>query len=271
MKDLQKTFPNGTIAVNGVSLHIAKGEAIGLIGENGAGKTTLIKLIAGLHRPSGGFVRVFGEEPARRKSSRPCIGMVTGSMITDGYNYHFGHGSSLLYDDMTIELNLQLIGNIYRLPKKLYRERKAKFLEKLGLRELLHYRVSQLSLGQRMKAELAACLLFSPELFILDEPFIGVDVTAKQTIRDILRELISCGDTTLILTTHNVEELEKLCSRVVLLDRGQLVYNGSLDRMKRSHMGLHRLQLRCLGMPPDPGDYPIKRYVLENNALKLYY
>ena len=271
MKELNKTFPNGVTAVNDVSLHIARGETVGLIGANGAGKTTLVKLIAGLHLPSGGFIRVFGEEPTKRKTARPCIGMVTGSMITDGYKYDLGRGSSLLYDDMTLELNMQLIGNIYRLPKTYRQKRTMQLAERFELSQLMHYRAGQLSLGQRMKAELAACLLFSPELLILDEPFIGVDVTAKQTLRDILRELIAKGDTTVILTTHNVEELEKICSRVVMLDRGKLVYNGTLDRLKRSHVGVNCMQLICDGMPPDPGDYPIESYVLENGMLKLYY
>ncbi len=271
MKELEKTFQNGVTAVDGVSLHIAKGEAVGLIGANGAGKTTLVKLICGLYRESGGFIRAFGEKPSERKHTRPYIGMVTGSQITDSYIHDFGRGVSFLYDDMTLSLNMQLIGNIYSLPKKLCKERTEELAARLELSGFMHYRVGQLSLGQRMKAEIAACLLFSPELLILDEPFIGVDVTAKQTICDILRKLAAAGNTTVILTTHDMAELERICPRVVLLDKGRLVYNGSLDRLKRSHLGLSSLHLRSAGMPPDPGDYPIERYILENHELRLYY
>lgn len=271
IKNLSKTFPGGVTAVHDVSLHIAKGETVGLIGANGAGKTTLIKLICGLYLPTDGYIRVLGENPFGRKNKNRHIGMVTGQIITDGYNYHFGHGSALLQDALSLELNLRLIQNIYRIPKEAYKRRVAALLPKLGLQERLHYRANQLSLGQRMKAEVAAALLFQPDLLILDEPFIGIDVAARETIRGILQEIAREKETTVILTTHNVEELERICDRAILIDHGQIVYDGSFDRLKKSHIGLNRMQIMFEGMPPDLLDLPIERYTVENNTLTLDY
>lgn len=271
IKNLSKTFPGGVTAVHDVSLHIAKGETVGLIGANGAGKTTLIKLICGLYLPTDGYIRVLGENPFGRKNKNRHIGMVTGQIITDGYNYHFGHGSALLQDALSLELNLRLIQNIYRIPKEAYKRRVAALLPKLGLQERLHYRANQLSLGQRMKAEVAAALLFQPDLLILDEPFIGIDVAVRETIRNLLRELAAERKTTIILTTHNVEELERICDRAVLIDKGEIVYNGSFDRLKKSHVGLNRMRVIFEDTPPDLQDFPIERYRVENNVLTLDY
>lgn len=271
MKNLSKTFPSGVTAVNDISIHISKGETVGLIGANGAGKTTLIKLICGLYLPTSGYIRVFSENPFGRKTKTRRIGMVTGQVITDGYNYHFGHGSSLLQDDLSLELNMELIKNIYGIPTELYKQRLNKLLLKLDLQEQLHYRVSQLSLGQRMKAEVAVVLLFQPDLLILDEPFIGIDVVAKETIRKMLQEIVSKCKITVILTTHNVEELEKICGRVVFIDSGKLVYNGSFDRLKQSYIGLNCMRLQFQGTPPDLQDFPIERYRVDNHTLTLYY
>lgn len=271
IKNLTKTFPDGITAVNDISLHIARGEAVGLIGANGAGKTTLIKLICGLYLPTSGYIKVFGETPFGRKTKESSIGMVTGQMITDGYNYHFGHGSSLLQDDLSLRLNMEMIKNIYRIPTDLYKQRLKTFLPKFDLQDQLHYRLNQLSLGQRMKAEVAAVLLFQPDLLILDEPFIGIDVVAKEAIRKILQQIVSKRETTVILTTHNVEELEKICDRVVFLDSGRLVYNGSFDRLKQSHIGLNCMQIKFQGAPPDLQDFPIERYRIDDHTLTIYY
>lgn len=271
IKNLTKVFPNGITAVNDISLHISQGETVGLIGANGAGKTTLIKMICGLYLPTSGYIRVFGDNPFGRKSKTPRIGMMTGQMITDGYNYHFGHGSSLLQDDLSLELNMELIKNIYKIPNDVFKNRLAEVLPKLELKELMHYRINQLSLGQRIKAEVAAVVLFQPELLILDEPFIGIDVIAKENIRNILQEIARSKKITIILTTHIVEEIEKTCDRVIFIDNGNLVYNGNFDRLKKSHIGRNSMKVVFDGTPPDLQDFPINRYTISNNILTLYY
>ena len=271
MKDLNKTFQNNVTAVNNVSLHIAPGESVGLIGMNGAGKTTLIRLICGIYKPTSGYLRVFGKDPARKSADAPPIGLVSGSVVADGYNLHFGRSSAVLQDDMTLGLNFNLIGNIYKVSKRDIARRSAELAGRFGLDEYMHYRVDQLSLGQRMKAELAAVLLFSPGLLILDEPFVGVDAVSRQNIREVLSQLVRSGDTTLILTTHSVIEAEQICGRILLLDRGKLVYNGSIERLKRSHIGLNRLEASFMDTPPDLGDLPVTRYTAENGALSVEY
>ena len=271
MKELNKTFPDNVTAVKNVSLHIASGESVGLIGSNGAGKTTLIRLICGMCKPTSGYLRVFREDPLRRSKNRSPIGLVSGAVITDGYNYHYGQASSVLQDDMELALNLEMVGNIYKIPKKLIKQRTAELTGAFGLSGLLHYRVNQLSLGQRMKAEFAAVLLFAPKLLILDEPFIGVDTVSRQTMRDVLRSLVAKGDTTVILTTHSVFEAEQICGRILLLDSGALSYNGSIDRLKRSHIGLNKVTASFDDMPPDLGDLPVVRYTAENTAMSIEY
>ena len=269
IKNLTKTFSRGITAVDDVSLHIAKGETVGLIGVNGAGKTTLIKMICGLYLPTNGFVRVFGENPFGRKGKRPHIGMVSGQLTTDGYNFrHFG---AFLQDELTVELNLRLVKAIYDIPDAAYHTKLSELSATLDLTDLMHYPVSQLSLGQRMKTELAAVLLFEPQLLILDEPFICVDVSAKEAIRGILREMAQDKKITMILTTHNVEEIERICQRVVFLQEGRVMYNGSFDRLKRSHIGLNAMRVVFDGTPPDLQDFPVSRYTIDNHILTLFY
>lgn len=271
IKNLTKEFSGGITAVSDVSLHISKGETVGLIGANGAGKTTLIKMICGLYLPTSGYIRVFGENPFGRKSKNMHIGIVTGQVVTDGYNRNLGHGSSLFQDELSLELNMELIKNIYKIPNDIFKKRLRNILSEFDLQGLMHYRINQLSLGQRMKAEVAAVLLFQPSLLILDEPFIGVDVVAKENLRKVLHDLSKDKEITIILTTHNVEEIEKICQRVVFINKGRLVYDGSFDRLKKSHIGLNSMRVKFDGMPPDLQDFPIHRYKMENNTITLYY
>lgn len=269
IKNLTKTFAGGITAVDNVSLHIAKGENVGLIGVNGAGKTTLIKMICGLYLPTSGFVRVFGENPFGRKGKRPYIGMVSGQLTTDGYN--FQHSGAFLQDELTVEFNMRLVKTIYGISNNVYHKKLSELSAGLGLTNLMHYPVSRLSLGQRMKTELAAVLLFEPELLILDEPFIGIDVSAKEVIRKMLREIAKDEKITMILTTHNVEEIERICPRVIFLQEGRVMYNGSFDRLKRSHIGLNAMRVVFDGTPPDLQDFPISRYTIDNHILTLSY
>ena len=135
----------------------------------------------------------------------------------------------------------------------------------------MKYRVDQLSLGQRMRAEIAVVLLYEPELLILDEPFIGVDLIAKESIRQILQKMSKDKNTTIILTTHNVEEIEKICERVILLDKGSMVFNGSFDRIKYSHASINSLSAELTDKIPDMQDLPVTKYMIENKKITLWY
>ncbi len=270
--NLCKTFQNGIKAVNNLSFHISKGETVGLIGANGAGKTTLIKLIAGLLKPDSGFVRLFEENPIKRKAKHgQYMGLISGQQKTGAYDTGRVISTAALQDDLTVELNMQIIKSIYKIPDNLYKLRLSKLSASFGIENIMHYRADQLSLGQRMRAELTAVLLYEPELLILDEPFIGIDLIAREAIRQNLNNLAKNGNTTIILTTHNVEEIEKICKRVMLIDKGNMIFNGSFDRIKYSHASINSLSAVLTDKIPDMQDLPIIRYSIENNKIKVWY
>lgn len=272
-KNLSKQFNNDIKAVNNISFHIKKGETVGLIGANGAGKTTLIRLILGLLKPNSGFVRIFDENPLERKDQiSPLIGVVSGQQISGTY-YDCGKGANTaaLQEDLTVELNMELAKVIYRIPNDRYITRLSEISKSLGLDSFMKYRVDQLSLGQRMRAEIAVVLLYEPELLILDEPFIGVDLTAKESIRQILQNMSKNKNTTVILTTHNLEEIEKICERIILIDKGSMVFNGSFDRIKYSHASINSLSAELADKIPDMQDLPVTKYAVNNQKIVLWY
>lgn len=272
-KNLSKQFNNDIKAVDNISFHIKKGETVGLIGANGAGKTTLIKLILGLLKPNSGFVRIFDENPLERKDEiSPLIGVVSGQQISGTY-YDCGKGATTaaLQEDLTVELNMELAKAIYRIPNDRYITRLSEISKFLGLDSFMKYRVDQLSLGQRMRAEIAVVLLYEPELLILDEPFIGVDLTAKESIRQILQNMSKNKNTTVILTTHNLEEIEKICERIILIDKGSMVFNGSFDRIKYSHASINSLSAELADKIPDMQDLPVTKYTVNNQKIVLWY
>lgn len=271
-KNLCKTFQGGIKAVNHLSFHISRGETVGLIGANGAGKTTLIKLIAGLLKPDSGFVRLFGENPIGRKvKGSPHMGLISGQQKTGAYGAGRVMSTAALQDDLTVELNMQITRSIYKIPDDVYHLRLSVLSGSFGIENIMHYRADQLSPGQRMRAELTAVLLYEPEVLILDEPFIGIDLIAREAIRQNLKSLAGNGNTAIILTTHNVEEIEKICGRVMLMDKGNMIFNGSFDRIKYAHAGIDSLSAVLTGKIPDMQDLPIIRYRVENNKIEVWY
>ena len=214
-------------AVRDVSFAVAPGEMVGYIGPNGAGKSTTIKMLAGILRPSEGQVTVRGLDPqARRREHAMQIGVV------------FGQRSQLWWD-LPLEDSFELLGAIYRVPRPRYRENLRRLVDLLELEELLRTPVRQLSLGQRMRGDLAAALLHEPPVLFLDEPTIGLDVVAKARVREFLAQLNRERQVTLLLTTHDLDDIEKLCRRVMIIDRGRLLYDGPLETLK-ARFGEHR-------------------------------
>ncbi|SUA77910.1 Uncharacterized ABC transporter ATP-binding protein YbhF [Nocardia otitidiscaviarum] len=203
-------------AVDAMSFRVEPGAAVGYIGANGAGKSTTIKMITGILVPSSGTVRTCGLDPVRqRRELAARIGVV------------FGQRSQLWWD-LPLRESFSILAAIHRLPESAARRRLDELVEQLEMAETLDTPVRQLSLGERMRAEVAAALLHSPELVILDEPTIGLDVLSKQRLREFLRHERTRRGTTLLLTTHDMGDIERLCERVLVVDRGRLVYDGSL-------------------------------------------
>ncbi|HXI16445.1 MAG TPA: ATP-binding cassette domain-containing protein [Chloroflexota bacterium] len=214
-------------AVDGIGFAIQRGEMVGCLGPNGAGKSTTIKMLTGILTPSVGDVEVLGLSPQRkRKEVAARIGVV------------FGQRTQLWWDLPLIE-SLDLLRYVYRVPAERYRRNLDTFRALLDLDSFLNTPVRQLSLGQRMRGDLAASLLHDPEILYLDEPTIGLDVVAKHRMRDFLREINRERGVTVLLTTHDMADVEQLCSRLLIVDRGRLLYDGSLREI-RDRLGTER-------------------------------
>lgn len=210
-------------AVKDVSFTIQKGDIAGFIGANGAGKSTTIKMLAGILMPDGGSIRIDGMDyRKRRREIMMKIGVV------------FGQRSVLCWDIPVIE-SFRLFKDMYGISKERYDRNMELFTDILNLHEYLDRPPRLLSLGQRMKADLAAALLYDPDILFLDEPTIGIDVLAKDKIRDFISYINRERHTTVILTTHDIFDIEALCHRILVIDRGSLLYDGSLDAMKKSY------------------------------------
>lgn len=203
-------------AVDGLSFSVDSGEIVGYIGPNGAGKSTTIKMLTGILVPSGGQVRVSGVEPARQRVRLARrIGVVFGQRTT-------------LWWDLPLRDSFQLLRRIYRVPDDRFRANLKKYVDALDLGPLLDVPVRQLSLGQRMRGDITAALLHDPDVVYLDEPTIGLDVVSKVKVREFLRDLNREQGTTILLTTHDLTDIEQLCSRVMVIDHGTLVYDGDV-------------------------------------------
>ena len=209
-------------AVDDITLNIKQGEMVGYIGENGAGKSTTIKMLTGILTPTAGTVTVNGMNPHKqREEFVRTIGVV------------FGQRSQLWWD-IAVQESFRLLKKVYRVSDKDYKEHMGYVIDTLEIAPLLDKPVRKLSLGQRMRCELAAALLHNPTLLFLDEPTIGLDVLVKAKIRKFLHEINEAYKTTILLTTHDLTDIEALCERVVLIDEGKIVYDGRLDQLKRN-------------------------------------
>lgn len=216
-----------TPAVNDISFTIQTGDIVGFIGANGAGKSTTIKMLTGILTPDKGIISINGLTfKKNRKEIMQKIGVV------------FGQRSVLCWDIPVIE-SFKLFKDMYRIPENIYRENIEIFSDILNLPEFIYKPPRLLSLGQRMKADLAAALLYSPEVLFLDEPTIGIDVLAKAKIRDFIIKINQVRKTTIILTTHDISDIESLCQKMLIIDKGTLLYNGTLEELKRKNASSH--------------------------------
>ena len=207
-------------AVNNISLKINDGEMVGYIGSNGAGKSTTIKMMCGILTPTSGTIEIDGVEPyKKRKSVASKIGVV------------FGQKTQLWWDIPLVE-SFKVLKEIYRINDGDYKERLDFLYEVLGIGDFVHQPVRTLSLGQRMRANLAAAWLHNPEILFLDEPTIGLDVLVKEKIRSAIKMMNEKYNTTVILTTHDMQDIEDLCRRIIIIDEGNIIYDGTLENVK---------------------------------------
>lgn len=210
-------------AVNDITFSIEEGEMVGFIGPNGAGKSTTIKMLSGILCPDSGTVRVNGYIPYRqRKSYVGSIGVV------------FGQKSQLQWDLPVID-SFELLKAIYRVPEDVYQKNLKRYTDMLDMSGFLNQPVRQLSLGQRMRADIVAALLHSPKIVFFDEPTIGVDVVGKETIRNFLCELNERDRVTMLFTTHDMQDIEKTCKRLIIIDQGEKVYDGLLSGIRSAY------------------------------------
>lgn len=219
-RDLFKREYRSITAVNDISFQIPKGEICGYIGENGAGKSTTIKMLTGILVPTSGHLKVNGYVPFKdREAFVREIGVV------------FGQRSQLWWDIGVIE-SFQLLRKVYRVSEADFKKRLDELVDRLQLSDLLNRPVRKLSLGQRMRCELAASLIHNPSILFLDEPTIGLDIMVKTEIREFLKSMNQRYETTILLTTHDLQDIEALCSRVIMLDDGNIIYDGGLEELK---------------------------------------
>ncbi len=210
-------------AVKDVSFRVEEGEIVGLVGANGAGKTTLVKMLAGIIHPSGGDARVLGHRPWERHDEfRHQIALIMGQ-------------KAQLWWDLPAADGFLLLKEVYRIDETRYRETLAYLTEVLGVGAELNIQIRRLSLGERMKMELIAALLHAPRVVYLDEPTIGLDLTAQRAIRDFLLAYREEHRPAMLLTSHYMEDIQRLCKRILILRDGELVYDGALSEVVRRY------------------------------------
>ncbi|MEV3980919.1 ATP-binding cassette domain-containing protein [Nonomuraea sp. NPDC049758] len=206
-------------AVRDLSFSVPAGEFVGYLGPNGAGKSTTIKMLCGILTPTTGSVRVAGLDPSRRRTTLARrIGVVFGQRTT-------------LWWDLPLKDSFELVRHLYKVDRGTFRVRLAELTETLDLGSFLRTPVRQLSLGQRMRGDLAAALLHAPDVLVLDEPTIGLDVVSKASIRGFLQRQNAERGTTVLLTTHDLGDIERLCRRIMLIDHGRLAFDGTLAEL----------------------------------------
>jgi ABC-2 type transport system ATP-binding protein len=227
------------VAVSDVDLRIAPGEAVGFLGPNGAGKSTTIKMLTGILVPTAGRLRVCGLDPTRqRRELARRLGVV------------FGQRSQLWWD-LPLRDSFELLGAIHRVPGPEHRARLERCVDVLELGPFLDVPVRQLSLGQRMRGEVTAALLHGPQLLVLDEPTVGLDLVSKERLRAFLQEVNLVDGMTILLTTHDLPDVERLCRRVVVIDHGQVVADDSIDALRTRSGGAREVVVE-LAKPAAP-------------------
>lgn len=227
------------VAVDHIDMDVADGEIVGYIGSNGAGKSTTIKMMCGILTPTEGTVLIDGVEPyKKRRRIASKIGVV------------FGQKTQLWWDIPLVE-SFKVLKEVYLIPDEQYQERLQFLCDMLGIADILNQPVRTLSLGQRMRADLAAAWLHNPEILFLDEPTIGLDVLVKQKIREAIKQMNAKYNTTVILTTHDMQDIEDLCKRIVIIENGRIIFDGPTESIKHRFGDLRTVTVSAKTLPND--------------------
>lgn len=242
--------------VSDLTLNIPEGKTVGLAGVSGAGKTTVIKLACGLLAPDSGNVRLAFKDPLKYRKK-----LKLGVFFSD---------RPLFQKNDTVAGNFNILKIIYRIPDEIFNRDYNELSERLGFGGYSGALVSDLSLGQRMRAELGAVFIFRPKLILLDEPFAGLDANAKKTVSDIINERRAEG-AAFMISTRELSLTEGLCERIALIDKGKLIYYGSAERLRNEKSPYDSVMIKINGRLPDLGDLPIKSYKTDGGAITVFY
>ena len=244
-------------AVKNISFNINKGEIVGYIGPNGAGKSTTIKMLCGILKPDSGVINVGGYNPFNdRIKFVKNVGVV------------FGQKSQLWWDIPVLD-SFELIRDIYKISEDEYKKNLDELVNLLKIKDLLNIPVRQLSLGQRMRCEIVASLLHNPKILFLDEPTIGLDAVSKVEIRKFIKEINIKRKVTIILTSHDMSDIESLTNRLIVIGKGQILYDGSLQDIKKKFTNSKKLEILCTELKNIPKIDGVELLEKNNNRILL--
>lgn len=258
LKNINKSFGTKQV-LKDVSFYIAPGERVGIIGKNGAGKTTLLRVMNGTLKPDAGFIRVHYEEnPLKNFQVLKKIVCISGTQ-------------SQLWNDMKISDSFDNCIRMYTGQKEKAKKRLETLVDALEIRVLLDKIPANLSLGEKMRCELVYGLLTEAPVLMMDEVMIGLDVSVKHKVMQYLEAYLEENECALIYTSHNLAEVEKICDRILLIDKGKMIFDGSIDRIMRNFAPSYCMEIKIRGNLPDMEDLPIERIRIENDMLYITY
>ena len=247
LKDICKKLGENQV-LDHISFHISPNENVGIIGLNAAGKTTLLNVIAGVLKPDSGFIRVGGSENVFEDKK-----MLRKLSYVSGMRHQ-------LWEDLRVKDSFENGIKMYHLDEKRAKARLEELEELFEIKDLVHMRPQKLSLGERMRCELVYGLLAEPQILMLDEAMIGLDVSVKYKIMEYFQEYRKKRQSTILFTSHNLMEVENLCDRIILLDKGTVIFDGSVERIMKEFAPLYRMKMKTEGVLPDFDDLPLEKY-----------
>ena len=258
LKDICKKLGENQV-LDHISFHISLNENVGIIGLNAAGKTTLLNVIAGVLKPDSGFIRVGGSENVfEDKKMLRKLSYVSG----------MGHQ---LWEDLRVKDSFENGIKMYHLDEKRAKVRLEELEELFEIKDLVHMRPQKLSLGERMRCELVYGLLAEPQILMLDEAMIGLDVSVKYKIMEYFQEYRKKRQSTILFTSHNLMEVENLCDRIILLDKGTVIFDGSVERIMKEFAPLYRMKMKTEGILPDFDDLPLEKIRILQDGIEVIY